>query len=70
VTLPSLSSAVYFFVFLGLCTWWSLCKTFDKLLFSCLCVLMAIFSAGHLILLYSNQFQFLQEAISLNDSYT
>ncbi|KTF83819.1 hypothetical protein cypCar_00030762, partial [Cyprinus carpio] len=36
VTLPSLSSAVYFFVFLGLCTWWSLCKTFDKLLFSCL----------------------------------
>uniref|UniRef100_A0A8C2FRH3 Piezo type mechanosensitive ion channel component 2 n=1 Tax=Cyprinus carpio TaxID=7962 RepID=A0A8C2FRH3_CYPCA len=70
VTLPSLSSAVYFFVFLGLCTWWSLCKTFDKLLFSCLCVLMAIFSAGHLIILYSNQFQFLQEAISLNDSYT
>ncbi|XP_058619112.1 piezo-type mechanosensitive ion channel component 2 isoform X1 [Onychostoma macrolepis] len=70
VMLPSLSSAVYFFVFLGLCTWWSLCKTFDKLLFSCLCVLMAIFSAGHLIILYSNQFQFLQEAISLNDSYT
>uniref|UniRef100_A0A673LHW8 Piezo-type mechanosensitive ion channel component 2-like n=1 Tax=Sinocyclocheilus rhinocerous TaxID=307959 RepID=A0A673LHW8_9TELE len=70
VTLPSLSSAVYFFVFLGLCTWWSLCKTFDKLLFSCLCVLMAIFSAGHLTILYSNQFQFLQEAISLNDSYT
>uniref|UniRef100_A0A8C1YCY4 Piezo type mechanosensitive ion channel component 2 n=1 Tax=Cyprinus carpio TaxID=7962 RepID=A0A8C1YCY4_CYPCA len=70
ITLPSLSSAVYFFVFLGLCTWWSLCKTFDKLLFSCLCVLMAIFSAGHLIILYSNQFQFLQEAISLNDSYT
>ncbi|XP_043089484.1 piezo-type mechanosensitive ion channel component 2 isoform X2 [Puntigrus tetrazona] len=70
VTLPSLTSAVYFFVFLGLCTWWSLCKTFDKLLFSCLCVLMAIFSAGHLIILYSNQFQFLQEAISLNDSYT
>uniref|UniRef100_A0A671NMD1 Piezo-type mechanosensitive ion channel component 2-like n=1 Tax=Sinocyclocheilus anshuiensis TaxID=1608454 RepID=A0A671NMD1_9TELE len=70
VTLPSLSSAVYFFVFLGLCTWWSLCKTFDKLLFSCLCVLMAIFSAGHLTILYSNQFQFLQEAIGLNDSYT
>ncbi|XP_026133958.1 piezo-type mechanosensitive ion channel component 2-like [Carassius auratus] len=70
VTLPSLSSAVYFFVFLGLCTWWSLCKSFDKLFFSCLCVLMAIFSAGHLIILYSNQFQFLQETISLNDSYS
>ncbi|CAM4586729.1 unnamed protein product [Leuciscus chuanchicus] len=70
IMLPSLTSAVYFFVFLGLCTWWSLCKTFDKLLFSCLCVLMAIFSAGHLIVLYSNQFQFLQEAIRPNDSYT
>ncbi|XP_067308925.1 piezo-type mechanosensitive ion channel component 2 isoform X2 [Pseudorasbora parva] len=69
VMLPSLTSAVYFFVFLGLCTWWSLCKTFDKLLFSCLCVLMAIFSAGHLIILYSNQFQFLQEAIRPNDGY-
>ncbi|KAG1930554.1 piezo-type mechanosensitive ion channel component [Pimephales promelas] len=69
IMLPSLTSAVYFFVFLGLCTWWSLCKTFDKLLFSCLCVLMAIFSAGHLIVLYSNQFQFLQEAIRPNDSY-
>ncbi|XP_051552940.1 piezo-type mechanosensitive ion channel component 2-like [Myxocyprinus asiaticus] len=67
--LPSLTSAVYFFVFLGLCTWWSFCKTFDMLLFSCLCVLMAIFSAGHLIILYSNQFQFLQEAIRPNDSY-
>ncbi|XP_048018925.1 piezo-type mechanosensitive ion channel component 2 isoform X5 [Megalobrama amblycephala] len=69
IMLPSLTSAVYFFVFLGLCTWWSLCKTFDKLLFSCLCVLMAIFSAGHLLVLYSNQFQFLQEAIRPNDSY-
>ncbi|XP_051556560.1 piezo-type mechanosensitive ion channel component 2 isoform X2 [Myxocyprinus asiaticus] len=67
--LPSLTSAVYFFVFLGLCTWWSFCKTFDMLLFSCLCVLMAIFSAGHLIVLYTNQFQFLQDAIKPNDSY-
>ncbi|TRY55216.1 hypothetical protein DNTS_032685 [Danionella cerebrum] len=56
VMLPSLSSAVYFFVFLALCTWWSLCRSFDKLLFSCLCVLMCIFSAGHLLLLYINQF--------------
>nr|XP_055059581.1 piezo-type mechanosensitive ion channel component 2 isoform X2 [Misgurnus anguillicaudatus] len=70
IMLPSLTSAVYFFVFLGLCTWWSFCRTFDRLLFSCLCVLMAIFSAGHLIILYSNQFQFLQEAIRPNDSYS
>uniref|UniRef100_A0A8C1JDR9 Piezo-type mechanosensitive ion channel component 2a, tandem duplicate 2 n=1 Tax=Cyprinus carpio TaxID=7962 RepID=A0A8C1JDR9_CYPCA len=61
--LPSLTSTVYFFTFLGLCTWWSFCRTFDPLLFSCLCVLMAIFSAGHLIMLYLYQFQFFQEAV-------
>ncbi|GAA6072976.1 piezo-type mechanosensitive ion channel component 2 isoform X1, partial [Tachysurus ichikawai] len=67
--LPSLTSAVYFFIFLALCTWWSFCQTFDALLFSCLCVLMAIFSAGHLIVLYLYQFQFLQDSIPPDDSY-
>ncbi|XP_030629584.1 piezo-type mechanosensitive ion channel component 2 [Chanos chanos] len=68
IMLPSLTSAVYFFTFLGLCTWWSFCQTFDTLLFSCMCVLMAIFSAGHLIVLYLYQFQFFQE--SYEDKYT
>ncbi|KAB0344185.1 hypothetical protein FD754_021111 [Muntiacus muntjak] len=54
--LPSLTSSVYFFVFLGLCTWWSWCQTFDPLLFSCLCILLAIFTVGHLIGLYLYQF--------------
>ncbi|XP_066435636.1 piezo-type mechanosensitive ion channel component 2 isoform X4 [Eleutherodactylus coqui] len=67
--LPSLTSAVYFFVFLGLCTWWSCCRVFDPLIFSCLCVLMAIFSAGHLIGLYLYQFQFFQEIIPPDDFY-
>lgn len=67
--LPSLTSAVYFFVFLGLCTWWSCCRVFDPLLFSCLCVLMAIFSAGHLIGLYLYQLQFFQEIIPPDDFY-
>uniref|UniRef100_A0A7N8WY20 Piezo type mechanosensitive ion channel component 2 n=1 Tax=Mastacembelus armatus TaxID=205130 RepID=A0A7N8WY20_9TELE len=67
--LPSLTSAVYFFIFLFLCTWWSLCRTFDTLIFSCMCVLMAIFSAGHLIVLYLYQFQFFQESIPPGDSY-
>ncbi|KAJ8403299.1 hypothetical protein AAFF_G00355160 [Aldrovandia affinis] len=70
IMLPSLTSAVYFFVFLGLCTWWSFCRTFDPLIFSCLCVLMAIFSAGHLVLLYLYQFQFFQEFIPPHDNYT
>ncbi|XP_067109113.1 piezo-type mechanosensitive ion channel component 2 [Osmerus mordax] len=69
IMLPSLTSAVYFFVFLGLCTWWSFCKTFDTLIFSCMCVLMAIFSAGHLIVLYLYQFQFFQEVIPPRDSF-
>ncbi|XP_048031199.1 piezo-type mechanosensitive ion channel component 2 isoform X2 [Megalobrama amblycephala] len=67
--LPSLTSIVYFLTFLGLCTWWSFCRTFDPLLFSCLCVLMAIFSAGHLIMLYLYQFQFFQEAVPPGNSY-
>ncbi|KAM4689740.1 piezo-type mechanosensitive ion channel component 2 [Discoglossus pictus] len=67
--LPSLTSAVYFFVFLGLCTWWSCRRVFDPLIFSCLCVLMAIFSAGHLIGLYLYQLQFFQEIIPPNDYY-
>ncbi|CAB1341145.1 unnamed protein product, partial [Coregonus sp. 'balchen'] len=69
IMLPSLTSAVYFFTFLGLCTWWSFCRTFHPLLFSCLCVLMAIFSAGHLVVLYLYQFQFFQELIPPGDSY-
>ncbi|XP_026094030.1 piezo-type mechanosensitive ion channel component 2-like isoform X2 [Carassius auratus] len=67
--LPSLTSTVYFFTFLGLCTWWSFCRRFDPLLFSCLCVLMAIFSAGHLIVLYLYQFQFFQDAVPPGNSY-
>ncbi|XDV46792.1 hypothetical protein PO909_016629 [Leuciscus waleckii] len=67
--LPSLTSSVYFFTFLGLCTWWSFCRSFDPLLFSCLCVLMAIFSAGHLVMLFLYQFQFFQEAVPPGNSY-
>uniref|UniRef100_A0AAZ3RL39 Piezo-type mechanosensitive ion channel component n=1 Tax=Oncorhynchus tshawytscha TaxID=74940 RepID=A0AAZ3RL39_ONCTS len=69
IILPSLTSAVYFFVFLFLCTWWSFCRTFDTLIFSCMCVLMAIFSAGHLVVLYLYQFQFFHEFIHPEDSY-
>uniref|UniRef100_A0A4W3JHF6 Piezo type mechanosensitive ion channel component 2 n=1 Tax=Callorhinchus milii TaxID=7868 RepID=A0A4W3JHF6_CALMI len=69
IMLPSLTSAVYFFVFLGLCTWWSCGRQFDPLIFSCLCVLMAIFSAGHLIGLYLYQLQFLQDLVPPGDFY-
>ena len=54
--LASLTLSVYFFVFLGLCTWWSWCRTFNPLPFSYLCVLLAIFTVGHLIGFYLFQF--------------
>ncbi|XP_007564241.1 piezo-type mechanosensitive ion channel component 2 isoform X6 [Poecilia formosa] len=69
IMLPSLTSFVYFSIFLFLCTWWSLCRTFNTLIFSCMCVLMAIFSAGHLLVLYLYQFQFFQESIFPEDNY-
>uniref|UniRef100_A0A3B3CQA6 Piezo type mechanosensitive ion channel component 2 n=1 Tax=Oryzias melastigma TaxID=30732 RepID=A0A3B3CQA6_ORYME len=69
VMLPSLTSFVYFSIFLFLCTWWSLCRTFNTLIFSCMCVLMAIYSAGHIIVLYLYQFQFFQESVSPQDEY-
>uniref|UniRef100_A0A3Q1C0D1 Piezo-type mechanosensitive ion channel component n=1 Tax=Amphiprion ocellaris TaxID=80972 RepID=A0A3Q1C0D1_AMPOC len=69
IMLPSLTSAVYFFLFLFLCTWWSLRRTFNTLIFSCMCVLMAIFSAGHIVLLYLYQFQFFQESVPWDDGY-
>ncbi|XP_072220008.1 piezo-type mechanosensitive ion channel component 2 [Leuresthes tenuis] len=69
IMLPSLTSFVYFSIFLFLCTWWSFCRTVNTLIFSCMCVLMAIFSAGHLIVLYLYQFQFFQEAISPRDDF-
>ncbi|XP_054602750.1 piezo-type mechanosensitive ion channel component 2 isoform X5 [Nothobranchius furzeri] len=69
IMLPSLTSFVYFSIFLFLCTWWSLRRTFNTLIFSCMCVLMAIFSAGHLIVLYLYQFQFFQDSIHPEDSY-
>uniref|UniRef100_A0A3B3RZ37 Piezo-type mechanosensitive ion channel component 2a, tandem duplicate 2 n=1 Tax=Paramormyrops kingsleyae TaxID=1676925 RepID=A0A3B3RZ37_9TELE len=69
IMLPSLTSLVYFLVFLGLGTCWSLCCSFDLLVFSCLCVLMAIFSAGHLLVLYLYQLPAFQELVSPTDRY-
>ncbi|TRY98064.1 hypothetical protein DNTS_004436, partial [Danionella cerebrum] len=67
--LPSLSSLLYFLCFLGLCSLWSLCRGCDRLIFSSLCVLMAIFSAGHLLLLFLYQLQIFQEAVPPPNTY-
>uniref|UniRef100_A0A8C6VJD5 Piezo-type mechanosensitive ion channel component n=1 Tax=Naja naja TaxID=35670 RepID=A0A8C6VJD5_NAJNA len=64
IILPSACSAVYFFTFLGLCTWWSWNCPISPVLFNSLCVFLAIFSAGHIIVLYLYQLPYFQDLIS------
>ncbi|KAI2660312.1 Piezo-type mechanosensitive ion channel component 2 [Labeo rohita] len=51
ITFPSLTSALYFMVFLGLVWCWVLDYTISLLHFSSLCVMMTIFSGGHILIL-------------------
>ncbi|XP_061592541.1 piezo-type mechanosensitive ion channel component 2 [Cololabis saira] len=69
ITLPSLTSGVYFGVFLGLVWWWIFSRSISMLLFSSLCVLMAIFSGGHLLVLYIYQLPLSQQLIPPDDIY-
>uniref|UniRef100_A0A667XD70 Uncharacterized protein n=1 Tax=Myripristis murdjan TaxID=586833 RepID=A0A667XD70_9TELE len=64
ITLPSLTSGVYFGVFLGLVWWWVFSRSISLLLFSTLCVMMAIFSAGHLLALYLYQYTLMSTVFS------
>ncbi|XP_042264304.1 piezo-type mechanosensitive ion channel component 2-like, partial [Thunnus maccoyii] len=63
ITLPSLTSAVYFGVFLGLVWWWVFSRSISLLFFSSLCVMMAIFSGGHLLALYLYQLPLSQQLV-------
>uniref|UniRef100_A0A8C8DUB8 Piezo-type mechanosensitive ion channel component n=1 Tax=Oryzias sinensis TaxID=183150 RepID=A0A8C8DUB8_9TELE len=69
ITLPSLTSGVYFGVFLGLVWWWIFSRSISMLLFSSLCVMMAIFSAGHLLALYLYQLPMSQQLVPPDDIY-
>uniref|UniRef100_I3J0P4 Uncharacterized protein n=1 Tax=Oreochromis niloticus TaxID=8128 RepID=I3J0P4_ORENI len=69
IILPSLTSGVYFGVFLGLVWWWVFGRSISMLLFSSLCVMMAIFSGGHLLVLYLYQLPLSQELIPPEDVY-
>uniref|UniRef100_A0A4W4GYY3 Piezo-type mechanosensitive ion channel component n=1 Tax=Electrophorus electricus TaxID=8005 RepID=A0A4W4GYY3_ELEEL len=55
ITLPSAFSAVYFLLFIGVCTWWACRLPISHLGFSVLCVMVGFFAAGHLICLYLYQ---------------
>ncbi|XP_052003940.1 piezo-type mechanosensitive ion channel component 2 [Xyrauchen texanus] len=69
ITLPSLTSALYFMVFLGLVWCWVLGCSISLLHFSSLCVMMTIFSGGHIIILYLYQLPLIQQHISPQDDF-
>ncbi|KAM6977730.1 piezo-type mechanosensitive ion channel component 2 [Aplochiton taeniatus] len=69
IILPSLTSGVYFGIFLSLVWWWVFCRSISLLLFSTLCVMMAIFSAGHLMTLYLYQLPLPQQLVPPQDIY-
>ncbi|XP_064156489.1 piezo-type mechanosensitive ion channel component 2 isoform X4 [Anguilla rostrata] len=69
ISLPSLTSALYFGTFLFLVWWWVCGRSLSLLVFSTLCVLMAIFSAGHILLLYLYQLPLSQELVPPRDVY-
>ncbi|XP_019403737.1 PREDICTED: piezo-type mechanosensitive ion channel component 2-like isoform X2 [Crocodylus porosus] len=69
IIFPSATSATYFFTFLGLCSWWSCHLPIALVTFSSLCVMMAIFSAGHLTALYLYQLPYFQDLIPPDDIY-
>ncbi|XP_028308279.1 LOW QUALITY PROTEIN: piezo-type mechanosensitive ion channel component 2 [Gouania willdenowi] len=69
ITLPSLTSGVYFGVFLGLVWWWVFSHSISMLIFSSLCVCMAIFSGGHLLALYLYQLPLSQQLVPPEDTY-
>ncbi|XP_058500051.1 piezo-type mechanosensitive ion channel component 2 [Solea solea] len=69
IILPSLTSGVYFGVFLGLVWWWVFSRSISLLLFSSLCVMMSIFSGGHLLALYVYQLPLSQQIVPRDDVY-
>ena len=69
ITLPSLTSCLYFLVFLGLVWWWVFHRSLSLLLFSTLCVMLALFSAGHLLILYLYQLPLAQAVVPPHDVY-
>ncbi|RXN09839.1 piezo-type mechanosensitive ion channel component 2-like protein [Labeo rohita] len=70
ITFPSLTSALYFMVFLGLVWCWVLDYTISLLHFSSLCVMMTIFSGGHILILYLYQLPLFQQLIPPQDGFT
>uniref|UniRef100_A0AAQ5ZQI6 Piezo-type mechanosensitive ion channel component n=1 Tax=Amphiprion ocellaris TaxID=80972 RepID=A0AAQ5ZQI6_AMPOC len=55
ITQPSAFSAIYFLLFIGVCTWWACHLPISHVGFNALCVMVGFFTAGHMICLYLYQ---------------
>ncbi|TKS85163.1 Piezo-type mechanosensitive ion channel component 1 [Collichthys lucidus] len=55
ITLPSAFSAIYFLLFIGVCTWWACHFPISHLGFNALCVMVGFFTSGHMVCLYLYQ---------------
>ncbi|XP_072135580.1 piezo-type mechanosensitive ion channel component 2-like [Mobula birostris] len=64
---PSVLSAVYFFTFLGLGSWWACARFYGLFFFRHLCLLMLFFSGGHLVLIYIYQLPLFQGLLPPNN---
>ncbi|XP_076830673.1 piezo-type mechanosensitive ion channel component 1 [Brachyhypopomus gauderio] len=64
ITLPSAFSAVYFLLFIAVCTWWACHLPISHLGFSALCVMVGVFTAGHLVCLYLYQSVLVQSVLA------
>ncbi|KAK3566022.1 hypothetical protein QTP86_024184, partial [Hemibagrus guttatus] len=69
IALPSLTSAIYFGSFLCLVWFWILGFSIDLLHFSTLCIMISIFSGGHILVLYLYQLPLFQHLIPPEDVY-
>ncbi|XP_056321992.1 LOW QUALITY PROTEIN: piezo-type mechanosensitive ion channel component 2 [Danio aesculapii] len=70
ITFPCLTSALYFSVFLMLVWCWVLDCSISLLFFSSLCVMMTIFSGGHVLILYLYQLPLAQQIIPPRDHFS
>ncbi|KAK2922149.1 piezo-type mechanosensitive ion channel component 1 isoform X2 [Channa argus] len=55
ITLPSAFSAIYFLLFISVCTWWACHLPISTLGFNALFVMVGFFTAGHMVCLYLYQ---------------
>ncbi|XP_038662366.1 piezo-type mechanosensitive ion channel component 1 isoform X4 [Scyliorhinus canicula] len=66
ITVPSAFSGVYYLLFIGISTWWACHFPMSHVGFNTICVMVAFYTAGHVICLYIYQTAFIQEIFPPN----